>query len=361
MKRIALVVVAVAGLASCKRVETERETGHKGLARVNPYLAAERFLEASGHEVRDSLRWPDLDEESPSMIVMPFSVLRAEGFVNELRDWVDWGGHAVLLLDHAESHVDDWDTAGFVFFEEEEDREAALEWLRELQMEAERGESTSTDKVSIEGTEFEVWMESTRRANGDFVATREVGYGRVTVLADARPLRNRWIGDHDHAALLSWLAEVSPDEGPVLFLRFASISFWGLLWERAWPAVVGLIVLILVWLWKNLPRFGPLDSGEARGELRAADHHLEALGGFHWQMDRARALLHPLRESLMERGQRLALATGQADANLFELMGERAGIGRERAERAMLQEVARDSAAFTRLTADLQLIHQSLP
>lgn len=348
-------------LVSCKKVETSREVGHKGVARVNPYLAAERFLGESGYEVRDALRWPDFDEESPSMVVLPLSVLKAEGFVNELSEWVRWGGHAVVLLDHSESHLGDWDSMDFSW-EDNEESAPGRDWLRDLGLEVEDEAKDSASKVELEGREFEVWMESPRRSGGEFVATRELQYGRVTVLADARPLRNRWVGDYDHAALLAWLAEISPDDGPVVFLRFASVSFWKLLWDRAWPAVVGLLVVIAIWLWKNLPRFGPLDSRETGGaNLRAAEHHLEALGGFHWQLDRARALLHPLREGLMERGQRLALASGRPDVDLFELLGERAGIGRERAERAMLLEVAKDPASFTRLTADLQSIHQSLP
>ncbi|MCU0795424.1 MAG: DUF4350 domain-containing protein [Akkermansiaceae bacterium] len=348
-------------LSSCKKVESTREVGHKGMARINPYLAAQRFLGDQGYEVQDALRWPDFDEKSPSMVVLPLSVLNAEGFVDDLAEWVQWGGHAVILLDHAESGVDDWDSLDGLGWGEEEEALPGEGWLQEIGLQVEDAVDESTDEVEVEGGKFEVWMESARRVGDGFIDSRELQYGRVTVVADARPFRNRWIGDYDHASLLRSLAELSPDDGPVIFLRFASVSFWTLLWERAWPAVIGLLVVVFLWLWKNLPRFGPLDSKESTNLLRAAGHHLEALGGFHWQLDRARALLHPLRESLMERAQRMAIASGQADADLFELLGERSGIGRERAQRAMLQEAPKDSASFTRLTADLQSIHRSLP
>jgi hypothetical protein len=193
------------------------------------------------------------------------------------------------------------------------------------------------------------------------LASTEFGGGRLTVVADARPFRNRYIGDYEHASLLAYLAELSPDHGSIHFIRNASLSFWALLWERAWAFVVGLLALTAFWLWKNLPRFGPLDSKEAAGTLRAYDLHLEALGDFHWRLDRGEGLLRPLRQSLLERAHRLALASGRADLDVFELMAGRAGISRERAERAMTFERARDAGSFTRLVADLQQLHLSIP
>src|SRR5690606_6228297 len=138
-----------------------------------------------------------------------------------------------------------------------------------------------------------------------------------------RPIRNRYIGDHEHATLLLALAEASPYGGTITFVRNASLSFWKLLWERGWPAVVVLLVLVVLWLWKNLPRFGPLDSLETESGLRAYDHHLEALGDFHWRLDRGEGLLRPLRDGLLERAHRLALTTGQAEVDVFALMAER--------------------------------------
>jgi len=185
--------------------------------------------------------------------------------------------------------------------------------------------------------------------------------GRITFVADARPFRNRWIGDYDHAELFLALHDASPYEGTTAFVRNVSLSFFGLLWSRAWPAVTALIVLIVFWLWKNLPRVGPLDSVESTSEVRSYEHHLEALGDFHWRLDRAEGLLRPLRAGLIERAQRLALTSGNREADVFQLIADRAGISRERAERAMTFERSKDGSTFTQLVADLQTIHLSIP
>jgi len=224
----------------------------------------------------------------------------------------------------------------------------------------ERGEEV-IESVTLEGDEFEVLMEGWGTVGESGIASRELGDGRVTVVSDARPLRNRYIGDHQHAALLLRLAELSPYGSTVTFVRGASLSFWTLLWDRAWPAMLALVALVVFWLWKSFPRFGPLDSVDRDKTQLAYDHHLEALGDFHWRLDKAEGLLRPLREQVLERAQHLAFTTGQRDADLFELIATRAGLTRERAERAMTFSKARDPGSLTRLVADLQAIHLSIP
>lgn len=365
-----LAAVLAVACTACSYVEETRETGHKGRARIDPYLAAERLLERLDQEVLKEPGWPDFDEEDQALVLMPVSVLAADGYVNELEDWVIGGGHAVLFLEHGESHLNDWrrdrDRLGGP-----EDPPAALgDWLGRLGMSPEGGGTpadgakNSATSVRIGDEEFEVWMESEwriRTRDGEvMIASAEYGEGRLTVMADASPFRNRYIGDYEHASLLAYLVEISPYYGSTSFVRDASLSFWALLGSRAWAFLVALLVLTGFWLWKNLPRFGPLDSREVAGSLRAYDHHLEALGDFHWRLDRGEGLLRPLREALLERAHRLALASGRVDADVFELMAGRAGIPRERVERAMTFERARDAGSFTRLVADLQKLHVSI-
>ncbi|MGB6221827.1 DUF4350 domain-containing protein [Haloferula sp.] len=358
-------------LASCSYEETTRETGHKGKARINPYLAAERFLSEFDYEVENQSGWPELSGQV-SMVMVPASSLTARGYVKELGDWTRRGGHTVVLLSHGEAYLNDWRKGGFNPFRTKDDfPEPFTEWMEELDLELEQtsrqdDDKTTAEKVEFLGQEYEVFMESALiplDEQGEAKMVRSIAYGggRLTLVADARPFRNRWIGDYDHAALLLAMEESSPYVGRTIFIRNVSLSFWKLLWSRAWPAMIALILLVVFWLWKNLPRFGPLDSREAVGTTRAYDHHLEALGDFHWRLDRAEGLLRPLRDSIIERAHRLALTSGHRDADVFQLMAERAGISRERAQRAMTFERSKDQGAFNRLVADLQTIHLSIP
>lgn len=359
-------------LVACDYVEETRDVGHKGRARVNPYLAAERLLGELDHEVVNKPGWPAFDGEE-AMVLMPVSVLGAEGYVRDLEEWTRWGGHTVIFLEGGEAYLNDWDEfAGWRNFgdlQETEDN-PFMDWAERAGLTItgsawdEDGKSL-TEKVTLDGEEFEVSIETARSIewNGKDSPVVSVPYqeGRLTVVADAGPFRNRYIGDYEHASLLARLAELSPCYGTVSFVRNASLSFWALLWKQGWAALVSLLLLVGFWLWKNLPRFGPLDSIESEGVLRAYDHHLESLGDFHWRLDRGEGLLRPLRESLIERAHRLAISSGRPDADIFDLMAERAAIPRDRAERAMTFERARDAGGFTRLVADLQKLHLSIP
>ncbi|MCH7225139.1 DUF4350 domain-containing protein [Haloferula sp. A504] len=367
-----LAVILALALVACDYVEETRDVGHKGRARVNPYLAAERLLERLDYEVVSKPGWPAFEGEE-AMVLMPASVLGAEGYVRDLEQWTQWGGHTVIFLERGETFLSDWnELPDWRHLDQlmEKDATPFEDWAGRagLTISGSRwdgGDKTLTEEVVIEGETFEVSIETAfsveREGKESPLISVPYGEGRLTVVADARPFRNRYIGDYDHASLLARLVELSPCYGTVSFVRNASLSFWALLWNRGWPALVALLLLVAFWLWKNLPRFGPLDSVESEGILRAYDHHLESLGDFHWRLDRGEGLLRPLRESLVERAHRLAISTGRPDADIFDLMAERSGIPRERAERAMTFERARDAGGFTRLVADLQKLHLSIP
>lgn len=360
---LALVVV----LTGCgDYVEKIRDIGHKGRARLNPYLAAERLLAGAGNEVIQRPGWPDFDRDDPATVFVPASVLSAEGYVRTLGEWVERGGHAVVFLEGGEAYRNDWSDP--VFRRVEEFPEPCREWLEEagFRLELGRARKSSADAVDYGSGSFEVFIESHQEVaavagESGQIASVGSGEGRITVLGHAAPFRNRWIGDHEHAALLLEVNEMSPYYGAVMFVRNASLSFWAMLWERAWPALCGIVLLVVFWLWRNLPRFGPLDSHEGPAGSRAYDHHLEALGDFHWRLDRAAGMIQPIREGLLERAQHLLLSSGRREADVFQVIAERAGIPRDRAERAMGSGNPGDAGAFTRMVADLQAIHQSIP
>jgi len=300
-----------------------------------------------------------------SLVVLPASALASEGQLLQLEEWVAGGGHAVILFQRAESHWNDWNDN---FGRSIEPPEAVDEWLAAMGIEwRERDfEELLVEGLVWDGERFEVSIEPRYEfglggEEAEVLESREVGVGRLTLMVAAKPFRSRYIDEYDHAALLVAMARVGHGGGGVAFVRGVGLSFWGLLWSHGWPVLVALIGGIVFWLWRSLPRFGPLDSVEAGGTLRAYDHHLEALGDFHWRLDRAQGLLAPLRAGLIERAQHLAMSTGRADADLFELVAGRSELSRERVERALTIERPRDPAAFTRLAADLQTIHRTIP
>jgi hypothetical protein len=361
----ALVLTLLCGLfAGCGSTTRTREIGYKGKARLDAYLAAGRFLEKNGYTVTSKPGWPGLDHDQ-AVAIVPASVISTKAYVGEVDEWVADGGHLICLVEHAESYEDDWRTYRPSVDEDEPPvPEPLQEWFGVAGLSVERGDKIEAKALRTNGERYEVFAESgvgVKEGGGKarLMGRVEYGEGLITVMVDARPFRNRYIADHDHAALLLSVVEASPYEGSVVIVRDAALSLWTLLWRNGWPALAGLLAVTVFWLWKNMPRFGPLRRGEGPSTLRDYDHHLEALGDFQWRLDKGAALLRPLRDSVLERAQRLA-AVAHRDGDLFEWISQRAGLTRDRAQRAMTHEHPGDPASFTRVLADLQKIHLSL-
>ena len=346
-------------LTACDYTEVKREIGYKGKARINPWLAAERFAAQYDGEVRSLAAWTAPEFEDAVWFV-PASVLGNESFTRRLESWVGEGGHLVVLVEHADSESSDWSRHGA----EPELPLALLGMLDEAGITLEDGkEPVSASKIEFEGDAFEVDAQSDIcvSVDGDepgVFKSVESGDGRISVLTDARLFRNRWIGDKQHAGLLDALIRVTEYEGNIGFVRGSGLSLWGLLGDHLWPVLIGLAVLTLLWLWKNFARFGPVEAAECASALRGYEHHLEALGDFQWRLDRAVALLVPLRAQILERGQRLVTRAGRLDDDFFQFLADRAGLSRERVFRALAEAAPADSAILTRSVADLQRLLQ---
>lgn len=355
MRFLALFVTALA-LTACDYTEVKREIGYKGKARINPWLAAERFAAEYDSEVRSLAAWvaPELED---AVWFVPASVVSNASFTRQIEDWVEEGGHLVLLLEHADAETNDWSDDPV----EPSLEPALVEMLGRADVELSEGENSKEPVTEIEfdGEPFVVAAGSKTRVASDggepgVFASVSSGDGRMTVLTDGRLFRNRWIGDKDHAALLEALILATEYEGSIGFVRGSGLSLWGLLGKHLWPVLIGLGVLTLLWLWKNFTRFGPLEAADGASTLRGYEHHLEALGDFQWRLDRAAALLVPLRAQIVELGQRLAVRSGRRDDDFFQFLADRAGLPRERVFRALAEAAPPDSAILTRTAADLQ-------
>ena len=363
MRRVWLMAAAALGallFSSCTYEEYEREIGYKGKARVNPWLAAERFAEDSGFEVVSSPGWREPTWED-SVWFVPGMHLGNQSFIRQLESWMDGGGHLVVLLDNAESEANDWG----IRFMPTVPEPALLGFLeRSGILLSESGDPVLT--AEFDGRSFRVEATSPKRvrtrtsdAAPGVVATTRHGLGRLTVVADARMFRNRWIDKEEHAALLD--AMLANPEGlrRAGFIRGSGLTFWGLLGETLWPVLIAFVAWLVFWLWRCFGRFGPLEAVDEPNNLRGYDTHLEALGGFHWELNGAADLLAPLRARITERAHHVAMRTGRADADVLDVLAERAGMPRDEVARAMAPTPPKDAATLTRTTANLQhLLHK---
>lgn len=344
-------------LSSCKFEEVKVETGYKGKARMNPWLAAERFTEKRGYDVTSAASWKAPGWED-AVYFVPAAILNNSGFVNRIHDWVENGGHLIVMIDYSETEWNDWRS----FTRTETRIEPILEeFLEDAGIEAKnvKGGSVAASEVTFDGVTYEVDASAAvsvkaEGGKGGVLASVAYGEGRVTAVADSRIFRSKFIDKSEHAALLAALTDASPHEGEVIFLRGSGTSIWEMFRRHLWPVLLGLGAMLVLWLWKCFSRFGPVEAGEERSPLRGYDHHLEALGDFQWRLDQANALLAPLRERIIEYGQRLAEQHRGKEHDFFELLAVRSGIPRDRVHRALVERSPADASILTRTAADLK-------
>lgn len=363
MKAKWMVVLVALAISGCEFEEVERITGFKGKARINPWLAAERMVGRYDWEVISSIAWRDPQWED-SMWVVPAGLINNQSFVRQLETWTEDGGNLLILIEHTEPELDDWSEreipprielplvtmlgeAGIVLRTNSPDGKLRADQVEFLDGEY-AVEAASSAGVSTEGGEPGIF------------ASVPFGDGRMTVVTDGRIFRNRWIGEQDHAALFMAVVESGYEEGAIGFMRGSGLSLWSLLREHHWPFLLGATALLLLWLWKHLARFGPIDDSPVLREREGYERHLEAIGDFEWRFDHAAGLLNPLRSQIVETGQRIAGSAGARDRDFFQFLADRAGLPRERVERALAERAPADAAILTRTTADLQTLLKSI-
>lgn len=391
--------------------DVEKTLGYRGKARLNPFLAAEMLLDELGHDAQGVKALTKLPDHDAVIMLSAESSLPA-GRAKQLLRWTFSGGHLIYCLGGTRPY-NDFDTqfgsfiAAMLLEEEKdplldqlgvgakkrlavEDMEKELKAvLKDLDEEGDDEESDaeesdddsrleSVQRIRWKNREYEVSLggyqhlilERDLRA-GEFSAGPKDeslalhlrhGSGRVTVLAHARPFRNRWIGERDHAR---WLAALVGGGGSkeVLFVAASTGSFFGLLWQHGWMALIALGLCLIFWLWQQMPRFGP----PAEVELDSTRHfasHVGALGEFFWRMRRADVMVTAAREAVRERVRERHRSLDDGGSQMSDAMAaeiaRRTGLSPERVAAAFDVAPPQSAHNFVHLMRDLQTIRQAL-
>jgi hypothetical protein len=331
------VLVGAWFVSNYDRVPVKERKDEEPEARRNPHLALERFLERMGRHLTREKDARVLDALPPGGVLIldrnrrhHMSAARTE----HLMAWVAAGGYLIVVPE--DTNVSDpvceqLDVSPFVpnnknfmnLGNDEDDEESPDEPSPEAKAPpAKRSPKTIAVEIpgasrpltvkfwpyglAYEGEEDPQWQAGDDDYGAQFLHF-SIGSGQVTV-ADGltQILSNRNIGDHDHAELLWTLIQTyQPDTSrPVILMsRLVVPSLWDWLAESAWTALIAGLVLLALWIWRILPRFGPAvpEPDASRRELR---EHLAALGRYVW---RAGGLDHWLRVAREDFFGRLAL------------------------------------------------------
>lgn len=385
--------------------EVEKTTGYKGKARVDPFLAAQRMLTELGHKVR-SVKILGKLPASGSVVILSAEGELPAGRAKQLLRWSFNGGHLIYLLDGTRAYNDfDAEFGSFIsgmMLEEEND--PVLEMLgvgvqRRVKSDDMLPGFTNDKKERSKNTDGEdnekgAWLESIQDVSwnganynlslggrqililkrklrkGEFSAGLKNeslalhlnhGRGAVTLLTHARPFRNHWIGERDHAGWLSAL--VGGGGKDVLFVAATEGSFFDLLWQYGWIALVTLTLCLVFWLWRQMPRFGPIAEVEIDTTRHFASH-IGALGEFFWRMRRSTLLVDAARdavwERVSERHRPLADGTRQMGGPLAEEISRRTGLSVSRICAAFTVKPPDSAHNFVSLMRDLQAMRAAL-
>jgi hypothetical protein len=308
--------------------------GLSGEARVNPYHAARLLLERLGFKVEQKAEFRKLGAPPPGTTLIlaadrsDLDPVTARGLLS----WVERdGGHLIIGAERelprdvllANINVEATWT---------EDEEGAA-----------RRRGPSVDRLPLaDGAQLRVdllpspvlrdldedadaWRFESR--GGVRILQFGWGEGQITVFSTLRPFTNREIGRLDHAELLIQMVQRADAPGAVLIVRYLeSASLPGWLAEHAPAALIAAGLFLLVWLWRVVPRFGPLEPSPAP-DRKSLIEHILAVGRFYADQRELGRLLQMLRADCVELFERAApQAHGLDDAARLREAGRIAGV-----------------------------------
>lgn len=182
------------------------------------------------------------------------------------------------------------------------------------------------------------------------------GAGQVTVMTELAPWYNDQLHYLDHAWLLVEFAREHPRVWFVQGVTLARLHVWA--WQHAAPLILALLLLLILFIWRHLPRRGPAldDVSERPGDFI---DHLLASGRLLWREQRRTALLSGLREQVTARLQRHGTTAAQQRAAAARL----SGLPEDQIDAALHQPVAHsadEASAFRDHVNTLQTLRRCL-
>lgn len=336
----------------------EMPLGYRGEARLNPYLAAERYLASKGWLADSSRTWSNDDRET-SVILMPGSFLQTKGMAKRVLEWISDGGTLVLTISGGEPERNDFTDSSSGRVAEEGDYAGLDELYERFGVRVSYRDEPDFEVGAVEegGPLSRSW--EVARTGGDFgemalefegnaVLTIESGWnwipemaggsrmvgcgygeGEIIFLAHARPLRSPYLARADHARFLEFLA-AKQGRGKVVFLYGSSTSFFGLLWEKGRMVVMAGLGALGAWLWMRIPRFGPVLRDRDVKPVKYGES-LTAAARFLWRTGSLASLIGPLRE-------RIVNENGGEVETLYARLAEQSGMTCEEVREALTME-----------------------
>ena len=384
-----LIVGSVWWFMTFERVTEPVYSGLKGAAREDPLLALRQLLKRSKMRLEEpavaagpAAKFDNLPAGGTLLLTDRRYILMSAERVNTIVAWVEAGGH--LIVEAEFPGRPDPLLAAFGLGrkdlprgklapgparpapaegeDDDDEHDATNERSKEPAPSSKaraRGGSEITEVTLPDGkrplkVQFRPYQNlDTRKATGFQVtsdptgqrlATGAYGAGRVTAISNfdfltyrgtygirKEALQPSHLGKYDHAELVMRLVRLNPNHDKTA-LRLVrgdeDLSLWTWLVDHAASALASLTLLLMVWLWRVVPRFGPLISEPPPADQKLSSH-LVAVGRFYWKHMQPAEIYAKLRAAFLQRltDRRPGIArthSAERNAQLAQLAGVRA-------------------------------------
>jgi hypothetical protein len=320
----ALLLLALAGCRGKGKFE-DQPLGYVGEARRDPFLALGKLLESWGDEPHEYVPSLDMEAYDYGTVIVRRETLDDAVQVEAVRELMRNEAHVIVLMDAGDVFINDWTQPswGTPIFEMDGFDDTPLAELFEeagFMVDVVGGTSGNSEarKIRFLGQEYEVdmpisWNLGYSAEGGDVepldkeqgqqgslpLVSAEYESGRLTVVDSAKPFRNRFIAEHDHAALYHALWDASGYYGTAV-VKGKGISFFALVWERAWMVVVAVGTWLVLWLWVMLKRrAAPVEP--LPPALTSYRERIENTASFIWERGAADSLVASIKRAVADR------------------------------------------------------------
>ncbi|WP_335945090.1 DUF4350 domain-containing protein [Pseudomonas sp. G166] len=287
-------------------------------AQANPYLAAEHFLRQQGINVEHANGLsvlPTLEPRRRILLLLGERTNMTPREADQLLNWTRAGGRLLFV---AEALWDDnTGSSGDLLLDRVHLHQLLSKDLKEPAPELIKDRYPELTKLYLEDeeapayigfdTDFhledpqnlaQAWANSARATH---MMQLPLGQGSVTVITDAELWKNEHIDQYDNAWLLWYL---SADTDVTLLFNTDHDNLLTLLLRYFPQALVALLALIALWLWRSAVRHGPLQQPAPKAR-RQLEEHLQASAGFHLRHNGQQQLLQTLQQDVLRRARHL--------------------------------------------------------
>ncbi len=296
-----------------------------------------QFVRDGGHLLIESERWED-----PDPLLEDLGVTRSEAPDVDYDDH-EWLGFSSLFIYQDPTESVDVDDPALLL----------VKWHAQ----------TDPLVVTSLGGDLLDADDAIRRIDGDDgtrILQRRLGEGLITAINDISFAQNWRIGRNDNAELFWQILNDTPDLAHVAWFRTKPPQLWPWLRSNAFAVLISVALLIALFIWHGLPRFGPLQADPGNQRRRLSDH-LSASGRFLWSAGQranlSRATAACAYDAVARRYPHLR-SMGVADQ--IEFLAKRFALPPSHASALVNGSQIDDAAELIRLTRSCRHLHRAL-